>query len=383
MKTQLTQLFSQDFIRLVLSNPKNNDAPYKKINLKKVLIKNEIVYQLEAFTDKQAFHFNYTQDEALEQVAQYFENHYRQCDLFCREMNYLIKQSKKGKLLIHKHRATNEEITDHNRQKQYLLQEGVFIEPLYDLGIFTKEGKVVRSMYDKYKQINRYLEMINDVLPKNATKLSIIDFGCGKSYLTFIVYYYLTVIKKLKVRMIGLDLKAEVIKNCNTIAQKYGYTNLTFEIGDINGYQTSFPIDMVISLHACDTATDYALYNAIQWNAKIILAVPCCQHELNKQISSQNLSILTRYGLVKERTAALMTDAIRANLLDAVGYDTQLLEFIDISHSPKNILIRAVRNDSKLLNIKKGSLDEVKSLMQSFSIEPKLYTLLEAELKKI
>ena len=292
-----------------------------------------------------------------------------------------MKISKKGKVFLGKKKSDNSKVVKkgHNKEKNYILKEGMIIEPLIDLGVFTKDGKVINSKYDKYKQINRFIEIIDDEIKKNDYKeLTILDFGCGKSYLTFVLYYYFVKIKNINVKMIGLDLKEDVIKKCNEIAQRYNYDNLHFELGDINGFKYNNKVDMVITLHACDTATDYALYNAVKWNSKMIFSVPCCQHEFNAQMKSDELSILTKYGIVQERIAALMTDSVRANLLECAGYKTQLLEFIDISHSPKNILIRASKSNVSKEKREK-SLKEVNNLIETFNFNPTLFKLLKSD----
>ncbi len=381
---QIAEVLRMKPERIVLSNLRDKTYSYRKIVIQKMIVKEKEMYQIERFTDKQAFHENVEWNHLSTIIFECFPSIYMQMNLFGLEEQWDYKVTKKGKLLSnHTKKAKAEKritvegtpLKGHNRKKNYLLQEGMVIPPLVDLGIFTKEGKVVRSMYDKFKQINRFLELVEDVVKDYPNKdMHIIDFGCGKSYLTFILYYYLVEQKGYKVHMTGLDLKADVIATCNETARKYGYANLHFEVGDVNGYQTEERIDMVVTLHACDTATDYALYNAIQWGAGIILSVPCCQHEANGQICSDDFSILTRYGIVKERVSALMTDAIRANVLEYCGYRTQLLEFIDIAHSPKNILIRAVRGNVPKAKREKAK-EEVRKLCEEFHLEQTLMKL--------
>ena len=367
--------------KIVISNKKDKENKYNKININFKESKNKKYYQVEKYTDKQVFHENIETEDLRDHLLDYMENSYKQLAAWSENNTFDLKISKKGKVFLGKKNANNSNLInkDHNKKKNYILEEGMIIEPLIDLGVFTKEGKVVKSKYDKYKQINRFVEIIDDEIKKNDYKeLTILDFGCGKSYLTFILYYYFVEIKKINVKMIGLDLKEDVIKKCNEVAKRYKYDNLHFELGDINGYKYNNKVDMVITLHACDTATDYALYNAVKWNAKMIFSVPCCQHELNHQMKPENLNILTRYGIVQERVAALMTDAVRGNLLEAVGYKTQLLEFIDIAHSPKNILIRASKSNISKQKIEK-SLAEVEKLREEFNFNPTLYNLLKQD----
>ena len=378
LKKAIKEIAAQEIIKIVISNKMNKEIEYNKINFALKEKGNKEYYQIEKFTDKQVFHENIEKDQLEDKMLEFIPS-YKQLSAWSSTNNFDLKISKKGKVFLGKKKSDNSNLVNksHNKEKNYILKEGMIIQPLIDLGVFTKEGKVVKSKYDKYKQINRFVEIIDDEIKKNDQKeLTILDFGCGKSYLTFVLYYYFVEIKKINVKMIGLDLKKDVIKKCNEIAERYGYENLHFELGDINGFKYNNKVDMVITLHACDTATDYALYNAIKWNSKMIFSVPCCQHEFNHQMKAESLSILTKYGIVQERVAALMTDAARANLLEVVGYKTQLLEFIDISHSPKNILIRASKgNVSK--DKKDRSLREVNDLMNQFNFSPTLYNLLK------
>ncbi|WP_270647776.1 class I SAM-dependent methyltransferase [Paeniclostridium hominis] len=379
LKKSINEITNDNIVKVVISNKLNKDVEYNKINIQLKEKNNKEYYQIEKYTDKQVFHENIEKNMLNEKMLEFINGNYKQVGAWSETNTYDLKISKKGKIFLGKKKSDNKNVVNksHNREKNYILKEGMLIQPLIDLGVFTKEGKVVNSKYDKYKQINRFIEIIDDEIKKTDYKeLTILDFGCGKSYLTFVLYYYFVEIKKIDVKMIGLDLKADVIKKCNEIAKKYNYENLTFELGDINGYKYTDKVDMVITLHACDTATDYALYNAIKWNAKMIFSVPCCQHEFNDQIRSSEFSLITKYGIIKERVSALMTDAVRGNLLEAIGYKTQLLEFIDIAHSPKNILIRASKgNISK--DKREKSLKEVNNIINEFNLEPTLLKLLK------
>lgn len=365
-------------VKIVLSNVADKEQRIQKVQIEK----KEKHFQIAEYSDKQVFHKNVDEEELIYFCIEELGVNFLQLNAWMLGGEAALKLTKKRKLLFDIKKADNsalaDEVRDNNRKKNYILEEGRVIEPLIDMGIFTKEGKIVSSMYDKFKQINRFIEIIDDELKKKIiTHLNIIDFGCGKSYLTFIVYYYLTEIKKIKVNMIGLDLKEDVIRKCNKAAKKYGYENLSFELGDINGYSAPFKVDMVITLHACDMATDFALYNAVSWGAGYIFSVPCCQHELNAEIKSETFSLMTRYGIIKERFSALVTDAIRGNLLEYMGYNVNLLEFVDLSHTPKNILIRAVKNPNKAENVKLRAMDEVKRMMEEYGINQALYRMIE------
>lgn len=373
-KEYLNNILSDKINKIVVSNSTKQNVEFKRVEITNKINR----YMVVKYTQKQAF----TSNIELENLKQYLIDllvDFKQFNFFASEFEYSIKISKKGKVFYNKSKNQAKSIAvnnNNNRQKEYLIKEGSSVLPLVDMGIFTHDGKIVKSMYDKYKQINRFLEIIDDYIKdSNLTELNIIDFGCGKSYLTFIVYYYLTYVRKIKANIIGLDLKKDVIEKCNESAKKYGYNNLSFKLGDINGYNPEFKVDMVISLHACDTATDYALYNAIKWGVKMIFSVPCCQHEVNKTIKTDSLNILTKYGIIKERLSSDITDVVRCNLLKAMSYSVDLIEFVNFDHTPKNLLIRA-----RLTNISKETkykqLEEINQLRTAFSFDQSLYNLL-------
>ena len=383
LQSLFTDCLNETLIRVILSNPSSKDGVIK-ICARPMLKNKSLLFQIEEYTKTQVFHKNLTAGDAgsyltgklssdtSSQTAS-FKNALVETQSFT--ANVLV--SKKGTITIKKKMnasAKQPKISlSHNRKKKYILEEGIPVPFLIDLGVMTQNGNIVNAHYDKFRQINRFLEYIEDILPSLPTgrELRILDFGCGKSYLTFAIYYYLKVLKGYPVRITGLDLKEDVIRHCNELAVKYGYDKLEFLCGDIAYYDGCSQVDMVVTLHACDTATDYALAKAVGWGAKVILSVPCCQQELNKQIKNDLLSPVLHYGILKERMAALMTDGLRAQILEANGYRTQILEFIDMAHTPKNLLIRAVYNGHCADN-----KDQINELLAAFDVNPTLYRLL-------
>ena len=353
LREKLMPFLSDRLCQITVSGPREKDGIFK-IKIRPLLLKGELVFQKTAYKGTQVFHENLSGEELLEELLHEMQGNFRQLAAESLDGSLTVLVSKKGKVTA-KYKENQKNAVKmrpelyHNRVKHYILKEGIPVPFLVDLGIQTREGAIVRAKYDKFKQINRYLEFVEDVLPvlKREGAIHIIDFGCGKSYLTFALYYYLHELQKLDVMITGLDLKTDVIHNCNRLAQSYGYDRLQFVQGDIKNFTGADQVDMVVTLHACDTATDYAIEKAVGWGAKVIFTVPCCQHEVNGQIQNKLLRPVLKYGLLKERLSAILTDAIRANLLEEAGYDTQVLEFIDMEHTPKNILIRAVRRQEK------------------------------------
>ena len=376
----LRQTMNENMLRMTISGKRHGELA-DKVKIRPVKLKELLYFQTSVSDGKKEFHKNYEKAELLEQLDHWLRKDYRQLQMDTTTQSIQALVSKKGKTTVKQKIARDmrsARVLDHNRKKRYLLEEGTPIPFLVDLGVMTAEGAIVRSRYDKFRQINRYLEFVEDILPEldKDRELTLIDFGCGKSYLTFALYYYLTVKKQYRIRMIGLDLKKDVMEHCQELAEKYGYDRLTFLTGDIADYDGVDQVDMVVSLHACDTATDYALEKALQWNAKVIFAVPCCHHELNRQMHSTEMNPVLKYGLIQERMAALMTDAFRADVLELEGYQVQVLEFIDMEHTPKNILIRAVKQNTPLPFEKKEKLlDSLQTCMGIWNVNPLFYRL--------
>lgn len=370
LRNSLSVFLSDRLYQIIISNPKTKDEAFK-IKIRPVMLKNELLFQETVYKGTQVFHENYEYDRMLDRIVTCMEQEFKQLEAESMDGKLLALVSKKGKVTL-KTQINRKEASfvqpdiSHNRAKKYILEEGIPVPFLIDLGVQTAEGKIVRARYDKFKQINRYLEFIEDILPTLSKEKEphIIDFGCGKSYLTFALYYYLHELKELNVRITGLDLKEDVIEHCSKLAENYGYTGLHFYKGDISTFEGATQVDMVVTLHACDTATDYALFKAIQWGAKVIFSVPCCQHEVNKQIQNDLWEPIFKYGLLKERISALLTDGIRANLLEEAGYETQVLEFIDMEHTPKNILIRAVKQQTSKMPEKNTEIDSLSCALQ-------------------
>ena len=375
LKILLEECVCEKLIHMTASGARDKDG-ISKVRIRPVLQKGSLMFQSAARKGKQEFHSNCDRDELIGDVMKFMEEDFRQLQIQMQDELITVLISKKGKVTIKRKKSVTKldaPVLMHNRKKHYILEEGRAVPFLVDLGVMTKDGKIVNSRYDKFRQINRFLEFIEDILPKldRSRESVILDFGCGKSYLTFAMYYYLKELKGYPVRIIGLDLKKDVIEKCNGLAVKYGYEKLAFYTGDIASYEGVDQVDMVVTLHACDTATDFALEKAVRWGAKVILSVPCCQHELNGQMENELLEPVLQYGIIKERMAALFTDALRARILECCGYRVQILEFIDMEHTPKNLLIRAVKQGGL-----RKDREELQAVLEFLHAEPTLYRLL-------
>lgn len=395
---------NESLIDIVISGMKNKDTLVSKVKIRPVKLKDNLMFQASEYVGTKVLHSNFEAEQIKKKIKDWLKYDYKQGQFVMTDSTASVLSGKNGNLTV-KYKKSGQlkpqkELV-HNRNKKYILAEGTPVGFLVELGVMTKEGKIVSQKYDKYRQINRFLEFVEDILPKldKSKEQTIIDFGCGKSYLTFAMYYYLKELKGYDIRIIGLDLKEDVIAKCNSLRTKYGYDKLDFYVGDIASYKAVNKVDMVVTLHACDTATDYALAKAVKWGAKVILSVPCCQHEANSMIGKMSanksdrgktasaagnmtaimgtkiMAPVLNYGILKERMAALCTDAVRAGLLEEAGYETQILEFIDMEHTPKNLLIRAVYTGN--VNVKAGG--DARNMEDALGFRLTLNNLLEAE----
>lgn len=379
LRELLYEISPDGLIMAVLSDKKKTDSEITKVKIRPIVLKNKKVFQITEYIKKKVIHTNKSWAETCEYIITNMEVYFKQCAIDATSSQYSILVSKKGRVTVKGKKIVPKiQSMMHNRAKNYILKEGIPVDFLVELGVMNSEGFVIKAKYDKFRQINRFLEFVNDIIPRldKEKELTIIDFGCGKSYLTFAIYYLLKKMKGLSVNIIGLDLKEDVIDKCNTLARKLDYKGLTFLKGDIEGYNDQTSVDMVVTLHACDTATDYALQKAVKWDASVNLSVPCCQHEINGQIENQLLSPLLKYGILKERISALLTDAVRAEALEEAGYDTQILEFIDMEHTPKNLLIRACKRKNGIVQENK----ELSKMAEELKISPTILSLLRKPL---
>jgi len=363
-----------NIIKIILSNKRKKTLDIKKVDIRPVIIKGERLYQFEFFYDNKATHLNLDSKTSTDKIIELMDINFKQCNIFTSENDINILASKLDKPRIVRHKPTMEAcVPSHDNTKNYMIEDGKPCDFLIELNVMTKDGNVIPKHYSKFRQINRYLEIIDDIyeyLPKNRT-IKIIDFGCGKAYLTFAIYHYLKELKNLDVQIIGLDLKKGVIDFCNEKANCLGYTGLKFLLGDIVEYKSDYA-DLVVTLHACDTATDFALMNAVKWNTKVILSVPCCQHELFNQISNDIHEPMLKHGILKDRLTEYLTDGLRGLKLESKGYDVSMIEFTSLEHTSKNILIKAIKtgheNDAKAQN----AINEYAKLKDFYQVNPSI-----------
>lgn len=395
-KEKVFELLKENFenkniTKCIFSNMKG-DYEYTKIIIKPLIIKNNFIYQFEQFKNNKAYHSNLTVEESIQKLSTIIETFY-QYVVFTTEADIQIIRGKKDFNM--KSTCNQKEICslEHNKIKKYILEEGTPIPFLIRLGIMGEDGKVFKKSYDKFRQINKYLEFIDETIKelKNKkyidTHIKAVDFGCGKSYLTFALHYYLKNIQNMTFEVIGLDLKKDVIEHCNQIAKDLNMENIEFLTGDIKDFNKLKNVDLIFSLHACNNATDYSLLKGLELDAKAILAVPCCQHKFNQKMSQNKKSEffafenpIGKHGILLEKFASLATDALRAQALELCGYKTQVMEFIDMEHTPKNILIRGIKENPNK-NILEKKLQEYEIYKKFLGIEPLLDTLLKPYFK--
>lgn len=377
VKNELENIIDYNSIEsIVLSNPiKKKEEHFVKVNVRAVIIKDKLNYQFSMLKNNKMFHKNVEPCNIINELTELMESNFKQCNIVANKHLTLLMNKKKMFTItgVKDNINSNQNIVSHNKQKNYILRDGQYIGWLYKLGVMDKDGVVVSHKQKKFRQINKFLEMLKDIEKNVPDNSIIVDMGCGKSYLTFAIYHYFNVIKNKNVEIRGYDLKKDVVDNCNKLTKELGFDNLKFYCEDIADIENDDNrISMIITLHACDTATDYAIYHGIRWNCNVIMNVPCCQHELFHQMKNNEMSVLLNHGIIKERFAALLTDGIRARILEIMGYKADVIEFIDMEHTPKNIMIRSVKTNKKV-DAKK--IDDLERIIKEYNIQPTLYKL--------
>ncbi len=360
---------------IVLSRPiKKSEEFFVKVNVRAIVIKDKLNYQFSMLKNNKMYHKNILPENVIDEVLMLMEDNFRQCNIKAdKYADILMNKKKMFTITGVKDNIDSQKVLSHNKEKNYILKDGEYVDWLYKLGVMDKKGVVLSHKQKKFRQINKFLEMLKDIedyIPDNSI---IVDMGCGKSYLTFGIYHYFNVIKNKNVEIRGYDLKKDVVENCNKRSEDFGFDRLTFYCDDIANIENKDEkISMIITLHACDTATDYAIYHGIRWGCKVIMNVPCCQHELFHQMKNDNMSVIMDNGIIKERFAALLTDGIRARILEIMGYKANVFEFIDMEHTPKNIMIRSVKTNK---NPNKKLKEDLDRIIREYNIMPTLYKL--------
>ena len=372
IQTLCSAMDGERLVKIILSGKRRKSLAYGKITVRPVDIKGELMFQAEFHFDKKVTHRNIPYYEAVDFIASEIRDDFKQANILTETEDIQILAAKPDKPRI-THRAASRRAGDlaHDRKKHYIIDDGKPCDFLIELGVMSADGRVHKKHYAKFRQINRFLEIADNCfehLPDTGT-LRIIDFGCGKSYLTFALYYYLRLVRGRDVEITGLDLKEDVIAFCNDTARRLGYDHLSFLTGDIADYDSE-GADMVVTLHACDTATDFALINAVRWRSKVILSVPCCQHELFSQIRSDIDEPMLRHGIIKDKFTELLTDGLRGLKLEAAGYDVNMLEFTSLEHTSKNIMIKAVMPENPDRAAMKKALAQYEALRDFYHVSP-------------
>ncbi len=371
-------LIKNQFIEIVISGKLNSEVVFNKVGIKPFLKDNKLNIQFSYIYDKKTMHENIEVEDLYEKLNKEFSN-FKQMIIFTVENDYQILRNKKGIKIIKQKPTKKINSLEHNRKKNYIIEENKPCKFLEILGVMNENGKVYKDKYDKFRQINKYLEFIRDIKDEitKKEKIRIVDFGSGKAYLTFSLYYYIVEVLGVEAEITGIDLKEDVVKFCNETAKKLSYKKLSFLCGDIKTFDNFEGIDMIVTLHACDIATDMAIAHGIKWKSRIIMVVPCCQHEIFGQIKNESMSPLLKHGILKERLSSLITDSVRGNILEILGYSVQFVEFIDMEHTPKNIMIRAIYNGKR----NEKALKEFQIFKEFWNINPYLENAMKEELE--